>query len=186
MTDFIKWLKTYNDIAKEKVTIVGMDISNINDRPQSYYNYFLKNCSKGLSDNINYRLFVDIYKKDESFYNYINNNEKILKELGVEKHSNSLYNIKNDVSNDKIINKNGSAILYPYYRDSIMFNNMEYYMNKYLHKNKKVILLAHILHLNKSCNLTHNSNSMGYYINQKWKDNYRRNYESFVFHLYPT
>lgn len=168
--DFLMWLKRFNSSAKKKVHLAGMDVAN-GTETQKLMLYDLLNFT--IDDKIVLAQVVDSLLtfnagNNESFYDFLRNNETVKQSFGSVDYELLLHALANSIQTRTdarlIIN-----------RDEYMFDNFNYLLSHYeIAEHEKVAIYAHWVHLNKMKTFFPDglTASLGSYIDNTYSDRY--------------
>jgi erythromycin esterase-like protein len=168
---FLQWMRKYNENASRPVMIAGMDVSFDLDAQKGYlydiFNYLLD--SAELKKEIIDRLMrLDL----EPFFRYILENPKwrqILLKHNLHWHLSLL--LEHELKITKSIKQKSVPVIF---RDSIMYENMEFLIKNYLQEGEKAVVYAHLCHTNKQDFIypVAFKPALGNYLNKKYGKSY--------------
>jgi len=145
MVELLNWLKQYNEKAKDKVWLMGMDISKEGSYAAEWlYDYIYKiNLSKKnkLMNSLCSKLV-----KFESFplaLNILEKNKEIENILGKNDYQTLVYCLKMYISAYRT-----DIPSYSLSRDKEMYSNVSFFLNLLCPENEKAIIFAHFIHTN--------------------------------------
>jgi len=181
MIDLLKWIKQYNKLStKAKVSIIGFDLNGGINMVSTAFTYEAissqiidSNLTREIKDSLFFNLDNN-YKK----FNYVKRNKYLAARIGADLYNNLLFSLNTDMKFEQM-NFNVSSNEYRYAdyylaRDSLMYLNIKFAIDKYLAKDEKAIIYGHFTHLNKFntqlYELSHKS--MGSYLTKKWGKEY--------------
>ncbi len=175
VADMIEWMKEFNKSGKGKIQFTGFDMQVIDKAVIVVYKYF-DECDKEYLKT--FKLLIKLFNaynpwdyknngkpNDDStmtaYSDEIINKIKEKKNIYLKKHSKSEYEWV--LQNAFIIKQRNSRTKS---RDESMADNIDWIVNNNP-KGTKIVLWAHNYHISRD-----EKNSMGYFLNQKYKDKY--------------
>jgi len=166
MTDLLLWLKNYNYSVKDKVVICGMDVSF---QHQSNLNRYFERHWR--NNQLCYKL-IKILDNSEAFIllDQIENNKGKLMQID---DSLSYYDILNAAEGFKECSMvYNYSINNNYVRDSIMAQKIIKAINQNIKGDEKTIICGHLLHLNRIDEMNGIARSIGYWLDNQYKNEY--------------
>ena len=161
-SEFIDWLKRYNDSTQYKVNIVGIDIAPTNMEAREITKYITNIGIKNeLLDSL---CFITEMGQFEKAYKLIqDNNTRLTDILGREIYSTLYQSLK--IYGELKYTPSFSRLLA--LRDSFMWINTKFALENFKVKNSKAVIYSHFSHVNKLNSLPINfTSSLGYFLDK--------------------
>lgn len=162
--ELLSWIRDFNKTVNRKVQIAGMDVS------QEWYTILRELISPHSKsyDIKKLNTYLKISETDSILMILSNHKDRIIKDVGTSKYD-SLCSISMKYHHFVTISR---SLFENKIRDSIMSVNLISLIKKNVRKGEKVVVCAHLSHLNKEKVNNSIDKSLGYYINKNFNSKY--------------
>ncbi|MDD2283962.1 MAG: erythromycin esterase family protein [Paludibacter sp.] len=171
LLSFMQWLKEYNSTCNEKISVWGFDVNHVQLKSRiDLFNFFYNlNMNKHIKElDVICKLLIDTKVSFDKIIFMFDENPNLASVLNEEELKLMLHCLK--------ITQQDSSTYYRFInRDNVMNEIMSFIIDNFLKKNETATLFGHFGHLNylNGQDLSvMDSFSLGYYMKNKYKDDY--------------
>lgn len=164
MKELLSWIKNFNAKTNDNVNIVGIDVDHASGHKILLNRFLLyfRFCNSETDSLLNF-IFKEEYESALTFAR--NNKTKIAATVGAYNYEALLQAIQQN----KYLKETKGIILN---RDSIMWKNTVFAIDHYLKPEQKVVLYAHLGHINKKSVPYYNKPALGHFLSKSYSENY--------------